>query len=88
MDLKSVMTKTSDAAYRIYDGKATIVLPGRAEVKVLNPAGSLIWDRIDGSRPLEQILDAMVEEFEISRQQAELDLVEFVTELRDSGMVS
>jgi len=88
MDLRSVMTKTSDAAYRIYDGKATIVLPGRAEVKVLNPTGSLVWDQLDGSRPLERILEAIVEEFEISRQQAEADLLEFVGELRDNGMVS
>jgi len=88
MNLKRVMTKTSDAAYRIYEGKATIVLPGRAEVKVLNPAGSLVWDQLDGSRPLEQILEAIVEEFEVSRQQAEADLLEFVGTLQDNGMVS
>jgi hypothetical protein len=88
MDMKSVVTKTSDAAYRVYDGMATIVLPGRAEVKVLNPAGSLVWDRIDGSHPLEEILEAIVEEFDIPRRQAEQDLLEFVTELRNHGMVS
>ncbi len=88
MDLKSVMTRTSDAAYRIYDGKATIVLPGRAEVKVLNPVGSLVWDRIDGSRPLEQILQEILEEYEIPRRQAEQDLLEFVDDLRNNGMVS
>jgi len=88
MDLKSVVTKTSDAAYRIYDGKATIVLPGRAEVKVLNPTGSLVWDQIDGNRPLDQIVDAIVEEFDISRQQAEQDLLAFIAELQSNGMVS
>jgi hypothetical protein len=88
MDLKSVVTRTPDAAYRIYDGKATIVLPGRAEVKVLNPTGSLVWDRIDGRRPLEEILEAILEEFDIPRQQAEQDLLEFVDDLRNNGMVS
>ena len=61
MDLGSVLTRNTDAAYRIYDGQATVVLPGRAEVKVINAPGSLIWDqldgvseRIDGADPVQQ----------------------------------
>ena len=88
MDLKSVVTRTTDAAYRIYDGKATIVLPGRAEVKVLNPAGSLVWDRIDGQRSLKRILESVLEEYEISADELRRDALEFVSALKEHGMVS
>jgi hypothetical protein len=88
MDLKTVLCRTTDAAYRIYDGQATIVLPGRAEVKVLNPVGSLVWDRLNGSDSLERILEGILEEFEIPRRQAEHDLLEFANELRSHGMVT
>jgi hypothetical protein len=88
MDLNTVLTKTPDAAYRIYDGQATIILPARAEVKVLNELGSIVWDAIDGQRTLGAILDRVVQEFEISREQARDDLFAFLTELHEHGMVS
>lgn len=88
MDMKTVLTRTPDAAFRIYDGKATIVLPGRAMVNVLNEFGSQVWDRIDGQRTLAQILDSLLQEYEVSRGTAETDLLEFVADLRAHGMVS
>ena len=88
MDLSTVLTKSPDAAYRTYDGQATIVLPSLARVNVLNEVGSSIWDRIDGQRSLQEILDGIVEEFDIGRDQAAADLQAFVADLRANGMVS
>jgi len=88
MDLNTILTKTPDAAYRIYDGQATIILPAQAEVKVLNELGSIVWDAIDGQRTLGAILDRLVQEFDISREQAQDDLFAFLTELHEHGMVS
>jgi hypothetical protein len=88
MDLNTVLSKSPDAASRTYDGQATIVLPSRAEVKVLNAIGSKVWDSIDGRRTLAQILETVLEDYEIPREQAERDMLEFVGELRTQGMVS
>jgi len=88
MDLSTVLTRTPDAAYRIYDGQATIILPARAEVKVLNEIGSFVWDAIDGQRTLGAILDRVLQEFEIPREQAQDDLFAFLTELHEHGMVN
>lgn len=88
MDLTTVLTKSPDAAYRTYDGQATIVLPSRAQVSVLNEVGSAVWERIDGRRSLQEILDGIMEEFEITRDRALTDLEAFVADLRAQGMVS
>jgi hypothetical protein len=88
MTLDAVLTRTADAAYRIYDGQATIVLPAKAEVKVLNEFGSAVWDAIDGRRTLGQILEGLLPDYDIGRQQAETDLLEFVAELQAHGLVS
>ena len=88
MDLNTVLSKSPDAASRTYDGQATIVLPSRAEVKVLNEIGSRVWDAIDGRRTLAQILETLIEDYDIPREQAERDMIEFVGELRTQGMVS
>jgi hypothetical protein len=88
MDLNTVLSKSPDAASRTYDGQATIVLPSRAEVKVLNELGSRVWDAIDGCRTLAQILETLLEEYDVPREQAERDVLDFVGELRTQGMVS
>lgn len=88
MDLSTVLTKSPDAAFRTYDGQATIVLPSRAQVSVLNEVGSAVWERIDGRRSLQEILDGVLEEFDITRDQALSDLEAFVADLRAQGMVS
>jgi len=88
MDLNTVLSKSPDAASRTYDGQATIVLPSRAEVKVLNEIGSRVWDAIDGRRTLAQILATLLEEYDVPREQAERDVLDFVGELRTQGMVS
>jgi coenzyme PQQ biosynthesis protein PqqD len=88
MDLSIVLSRSPDAASRIYDGQATIVLPSRAEVKVLNEVGSRVWESIDGQRTLAQILDAVMAEFDAPREQVTADVMEFIDALKAQGMVS
>ncbi len=88
MDWSTVLSRSPDAASRTYDGQATIVLPSRAEVKVLNEVGSLVWESIDGHRTLGEILDAVLVGFDVPRAQAEADVLEFVGALKAQGMVS
>jgi Coenzyme PQQ synthesis protein D (PqqD) len=88
MTLDEVLTKNPNAAYRIYDGQATVVLPDQAEVNVLNEIGSAVWERIDGRRSLRAILDAILETYDISREEATRDVLEFAASLREHRMVS
>jgi len=86
-ELLEIPRKSPNAAYRIYDGQATIVLPERAEVNVLNEIGSIVWERIDGTRTVQQIVDAVVEQCETSPEVARRDVIEFLQSLRVHGMV-
>ncbi len=88
MTLDSVLRKNPNAAYRLFDGQATIVLPDRSEVNVLNELGSLVWERIDGARTVGQIVEAVLQEYEVEPQAAREDILEFIGALHDHGMVS
>ncbi len=78
-----------DSAFRpIGDEGGLVVLPGRAEVKVLNPVGIKVFSLLDGTRTVEQIADAVVEEFEVEREQALRDIREFLDELSRHGMLA
>jgi len=86
-DRDAVLTRNPHAAYRIYDGQATVVLPDEAEINVLNEVGSLVWHQIDGRRTVDEIIAAVVQEFEVSPEEAERDVLEFVDSLHAHGMV-
>jgi len=88
VDRSLVLGKSEDAAYRIYDGNATIVLPSMARVSVLNELGSAVWEAIDGRRTIGEIVDQILEEYDVTRETAEADLYAFVDSLREHGMVS
>ena len=87
MDLGIALARNPNAAYRVYDGKATIVLPERAEVHVLNEIGSLVWERIDGRRTLAEIVEEVTRTYDVTSDEARRDVAEFVGALLENDMV-
>ena len=57
-------------------------------VWVLNPVSAFIWGCIDGMRSLAQIRELVLAEFEVGADEAEADLLAFVSELEDAGFVT
>lgn len=77
-----------DTSFRqIGDEGGLVVLPGRAEVKVLNSVGIAVFSLLDGSRDIATLTEAIAGEFEIDREQARKDVVAFLTELQREGML-
>jgi len=76
------------AAARNYDGEAFIVVPGLGEYNILNSLGSRVWELIDGTRGFEEIVDVITAEYEVSRDEAQKDVTEFLDALREHQMIS
>ena len=49
----------------------------------LNEVGAFVWEHLDGKNRLLDIKNMISEEFEVSSQEAEKDLCEFVRQLRE-----
>ena len=47
-------------------------------VYTLNETGAYIWDKIDGIRNVEEIIAALMDEYEIDKQNAERDVLSFI----------
>ncbi len=54
---------------------------------VLNPVGAFIWQELDGTRDVETVRQHLLENFEISGEEARDDLVEYLTVLRDAELI-
>jgi hypothetical protein len=77
-----------DTAYRnVNDGGGLVVMPERSEVKVLNPVGSLVYSLLDGEHSQEQIVDSVIEAYEVPRETAVAHVRDFLRDLAANGML-
>ena len=75
-------------AYRtIGEDGGLVVLPSRGEVKVINPVAATIFGMLDGTRTVDQIVEAVSVEYEAPQEQIRADAVAFLEELESHGML-
>ena len=80
------MRRTPNALWRAFDHEAAVILPTASAVRVLNEVGARVWELADG-RTVGEIVDTLVNEYEVERTQLELDTHAFLTELRSRGLL-
>ncbi len=96
MDAITFLTKrfTADPTYvyrRIAD--ECLLVPIRRQVVdlqyiyVLNPVANRIWELLDGKRTMAEVRDQVLEEYEVSPQELEQDLQEYIEELQEIAAV-
>jgi hypothetical protein len=54
----------------------------------LDKVGKRIWDSISGGRSLAETADSLVAEYEVGEEQASKDVIDFVTNLVDRGLLA
>lgn len=85
-----VPTRCRQVAWRRV-GEEVVLVPIGARrsdldsVYLLDEVGAAIWELADGQRSTSDIVDALVEEFEVTRERADSDLQVFLTRLTDIG---
>ena len=90
--LKGIFRKLGEIVARDIAGE-TILVPVRGNLAdmqrifSLSPVAAFLWEQIDGRQDLEVILSKVIEDFEVEREDATSDLLEFITELLESGLI-
>ncbi len=98
----TIVSKKTDKWSRIYKHSEnivsrniageTILVPIRGNLAdmqhifTLNSVGVFIWDQLDGSKNLADVLDLLMEHFEVDRKQAEQDISDFLDQVVESGL--
>ena len=86
MELNAIFTRNEEVVSRkIVD--ELILVPMRKDVAdmetlyTLNEVGARVYELIDGKRALREIVSSIVNDFEVTEQQAESDVREFIAQL-------
>ena len=56
-------------------------------IYALNETAALVWESLDGLQPLSQVLDRLIEDFEVKYVEAEKDLLDLISDLQKLNAV-
>ncbi len=87
VDMKTILAHNTDCPVRTIGGGLVIVSPEDNETHSIEDIGAFIWKRIDGKNDLDTILDDILREYEVAASTAAKDLQDFITQLREAGLV-
>ena len=78
--------RSSGAHYRELDDHVVILDLDSSVYSTLNPVGSLIWNEADGNLTVAQLVDIVVEVFDVSHETATDDTIQFVEAMAAEGL--
>ncbi|WBW98963.1 lasso peptide biosynthesis PqqD family chaperone [Oceanirhabdus sp. W0125-5] len=70
------------------DGEKVMMNLDKGQYFMMNDVGSIIWDMIESPIKIEQIVDKIIEEFEVERIICEKEVINFLNSLRDEELVN
>jgi hypothetical protein len=82
-----ILKPRADVRFRVIGDEGVVVLQEEAEVIALNEVGASIFSLLDARRSLGEVLEALLDEYDVDRESLASDLSTFVSELRDVGIV-
>lgn len=88
LDLKMIPVPNQEFCVRQVGDELVFLAEDGDQFISLNPVGSFIWEQIDGLHSLQQILDILCHEYEVSEEVALADLQEFVAQLQTQGLLT
>jgi hypothetical protein len=71
----------------------TLLVPVRGrlahmqQIFSLDPVAAYIWEALDGEKKLEDIQEGILDTFDVKKEQAESDMLEFIDELLKAGLI-
>jgi hypothetical protein len=92
-NFNKVFIRNSDVISRKIAGELFLVpvkgnIADMENIFALTDVAGYIWDRLDGRKSLNEILNNVVDRFDVEHEQAESDIREFIMELMGAGLVT
>lgn len=87
MNLDAVFAPNPKCPVRPIGEGLVIMSPSGDTTHSLEDLGAFIWNQLDGKRDLQVVLKAIVADYEIDPETARSDLVHFVSQMSDAGLV-
>ena len=87
MNFDTIFSQNKQCPVREIGEGLVIMAPTGNTTHSLEDLGVFIWNQLDGQRSLQNVLDAILDQYEVEEEQARADLVQFVTQMQDTGLI-
>ena len=74
-------------AFQILDGLAVVVATRKRMVHRLDEVSTDLWKFLEPGRTVEELADYLVSEYDVERETAQTDMMEFVEKLHKEGLL-
>ncbi|MEC7750778.1 MAG: PqqD family protein [Myxococcota bacterium] len=88
MSQTNLPQRSQMASFERFDGEMIVVKSDEAVMRVLNPVGAFIFERLDGRMNLNDLVQAITETFAVSPEVATADLERFIEDLSRRGLLA
>ena len=79
--------RSEGVSWRVIEQEAVLINPEEAEVMRLNPVGTEIWQRLDGKRTVNELIEHLHQFFDVEKEQLQRDVLRFLTQLTRREMI-
>jgi hypothetical protein len=90
--MAKLFKRKEDIIHRKIAGESILVpirgeLADMSNIFFMNTVGEFIWEFLDGNMHLDDIINAIIDDFDVSRNKADTDANEFITDLQKAGLI-
>ena len=82
------MKRSESAMARHVDDELVLLDVPSGRFFALNDVGSVVWDRLQDECSHDELVDAVVADFDVDRGVASRDVADLIAQLVDAGLVS
>ena len=82
-----VFLKNEEFIWSTLGDEAVLLNVSSGDYFGLNEVGLSFWEKIDGQRPLTEIVAMMLDEYEVDRMELMHDLAELASEMASKGLL-
>ncbi len=83
----NVMKRNPDIVYRTEDDEGLIYNPKTGEMKILNETACFMYSLLDGKKSKEDIVDKLINEYDIEKEIAIKDVENFLKDLSEKKLI-
>lgn len=87
MNLSSIVKQTENSVSCEIEEQTVLLNVEAGKYHGFNEVASKIWQIIESPVKVNQICDQLIHEFDISREQCELEVLGFLKQLNDAGLI-
>lgn len=87
INLKTTIKHNPELVSTDVDGEKVMMSIENGEYFGLDPVGSRIWELIENPIRVESLVNLLVDEFDVTKEQCEIDTLEFLNELMEKKLL-